>query len=57
MAIGQSRSIKEGFDSVVAKIKLNPFQFFLAIFLVMCVGATKKVRVRARARRGSSARR
>jgi len=42
MAIGQSRSIKEGFDSVVAKIKLNPLQFFLAIFLVMCVGATKK---------------
>jgi hypothetical protein len=43
MAIGQSRSFAEGFASVVAKVKQNPLQFFLAIFLVMCVGATKKV--------------
>ena len=44
MAIGQTRSVAQGLASVRAKVAQNPFQFGLAIVLVMCCGATKKVR-------------
>ena len=49
MAIGQTRSVAQGLASVRAKVAQNPFQFCLAIVLVMCCGATKKVRFPGRA--------
>ena len=49
MAIGQTRSVAQGLASVRAKVAQNPFQFGLAIVLVMCCGATKKVRFPGRA--------
>jgi hypothetical protein len=44
MAIGQTRTISEGLASIRSKISQNPFQFWLTVFMVMLVGATKKVR-------------
>ena len=43
MAIGQTRTVSEGLASTIAKIKQNPFQFALAILLVMTCASTKKV--------------
>ena len=43
MAVGQTRSIREGFNSATAKIKQNFFQFALTALLVMACGATNKV--------------
>jgi hypothetical protein len=43
MAVGQTRSIREGFNSATAKIKHNFFQFALTALLVMACGATNKV--------------
>jgi len=42
MAVGQSRNVAEGARGVGRKIMSNPTQFFLAVFIVMCCGATKK---------------
>ena len=43
MAVGQTRSIREGFNSATAKIRQNFFQFALTALLVMACGATNKV--------------
>lgn len=42
MALGEDKKLYDGFFSILAKIQKNPFQFMLAVWLVMCVGACNK---------------
>jgi len=45
MAVGQGTKLGEGAGNVVKKLRKNPVQFSLAIFLVMCCAATKKFQI------------
>eukprot|EP00960_Hanusia_phi_P048855 759209-Hanusia_phi.AAC.4 len=42
MALGENKKFYVGLLSVAAKIQKNPFQFMLAVWLVMCCGACNK---------------